>query len=332
MRPLISSPVRSTRGFWLSWCGHFAYLLVVLSAAIPASASAQQPAGPLVVFNAGSLAKPFNDLLQAFKAKHPSINPAQENSGSLEAARKLTDLGKIPDVLGVADYGVIAKLLIPKYAAWYATFARNAMVLVYTDQSTGAGEITGQNWWQILLRRGVRAGHSNPALDPNGYRTLMVFQLAERFYHQPGLAARLDRAIPARYIRPKEADLVALVQAGELDYAWSYLSIAKTTGLRHVDLPAEVDLSDPRLAEWYAQATVRVPGQSAGGRDSVEFRAEPIVYALTIPRAAPHRRTAEAFVRFALSPEGRAILEAAGFTLLPQPIASGPDKPPAHLF
>jgi molybdate/tungstate transport system substrate-binding protein len=332
MPPLTSSPADSTRGIPLSRWRHLAYLVALLGSAVPASASAQEPAGPLVVFNAGSLAKPFSDLFQAFKAKHPEVSPAQENSGSLEAARKLSDLGKIPDVLGVADYGVIAKLLIPKYAGWYATFARNAMVLIYTDQSAGAPEINGRNWWQILLRPNVRAGHSNPALDPNGYRTLMVFQLAERFYHQPGLAARLDRAIPPRYIRPKEADLTALVQAGELDYSWSYLSIARTTGLRHVDLPAEVDLSDPRLADRYAQATVRVPAQSAAARDSVEFRGEPIVYALTIPRAAPHRRTAEAFVRFAFSAEGRTILEAAGFTLLPQPIAAGPEKPPPHLF
>ncbi|HEY4647780.1 MAG TPA: extracellular solute-binding protein [Gemmatimonadales bacterium] len=298
----------------------------------PRAAKAQEPAGPLVVFNAGSLAKPFHDLLQAFRSKHPSVQPAQENSGSVEAARKLTELGKIPDVLGVADYGVIAKLLVPRYAGWYATFARNAMVIIYTDQSSGAKEINGQNWWQVLLRPDVRSGHSNPALDPNGYRTLMVFQLAERFYHQPGLAEKLNRAIPARNIRPKEADLTALVQAGELDYSWSYLSIAKTVGLRHVDLPPEINLSDPKLADWYGQASVRMPGPNAASSDSVELRGEPIVYALTIPRNAPHRSTAEAFVRFALSPEGRLIIQSAGFTLLPKPVAAGPEKPPANLF
>src|SRR2546423_773402 len=85
-----------------------------------ATALAQgSPSGPLVVFNAGSLAKPFSDLLKAFQKKHPGVIPAQENSGSLEAARKLTDLGKIPDVIGVADYGVISRLLIPKHATWY---------------------------------------------------------------------------------------------------------------------------------------------------------------------------------------------------------------------
>jgi molybdate/tungstate transport system substrate-binding protein len=307
--------------------------LLLASAGRPAPMYAQAvPSGPLVVFNAGSLAKPFNDLLRAFKSRHPRVVPAQENSGSLEAARKLTELGKIPDVIGVADYGVISKILVPHHAGWFATFARNSMVLIYTDESIGADEINAQNWWQVLLRPRVRTGRSNPALDPNGYRTLMVLQLAETFYRQPGLAARLERALAPKYIRPKEADLTALVQAGELDYSWSYRSIAQTAGLRHVDLPPEIDLSDPGFAERYAQARVRLPGAHRGGRDSLEFRGEPIVYALTIPRAAPHPETARAFVRFIFSPEGRAILESNGFLLLDQPVLGGPEKPPPGVF
>lgn len=297
----------------------------------PAAAQAA-PAGPLVVFNAGSLAKPFNDLLRAFKAKHPKVVPAQENSGSLEAARKLTDLGKIPDVIGVADYGVISQLLIPKHATWYATFARNSMVILYTRESSGAEEINGQNWWQVLLRPGVRTGRSDPALDPNGYRTLMVFQLAEAFYREPGLGARLAGASPPKYMRPKEADLTALVQAGELDYSWSYESIARTVGLPYVDLPREVDLSDPGLSQSYSRASVRLPGAAGSGRDSVEFRGEPIVYALTIPTAAPHPLTAQAFARFVFSSEGLAIIKANGFTLLERPLIGGPGKPPAGMF
>jgi molybdate/tungstate transport system substrate-binding protein len=298
---------------------------------MPAEAQTS-PAGPLVVFNAGSLARPFNAILKAFTAKYPDVVPAQENSGSLEAARKLTELGKIPDVIGVADYGVIPKLLIPKHATWFATFARNSMVLIYTDQSIGAGEINGRNWRQVLLRPGVRSGRSDPTLDPNGYRTLMVFQLAEKFYKQPGLASRLERGHPPKYVRPKEADLTALVQAGELDYSWSYLSIAKAAGLRYVQLPREVDLSDPKLADWYAQARVWTPGPHRASRDSVEFRGEPIVYALTIPTAAPHPRTAQAFVKFIVSPEGQAILKDNGFVLLDKPLLGGPGKPPAGLF
>jgi molybdate/tungstate transport system substrate-binding protein len=296
------------------------------------AAAQNPPAGPLVVFNAGSLARPFNELLRAFQAKHPGVVPAQENSGSLEAARKLTELGKIPDVLAVADYDVIPKLLIPEFTSWYALFVRTSMVLVYTDQSAGAAEITHQNWWRVLQRPEVRWGHSDPALDPAGYRSLMVFQLAERYYRQPGLAARLRAAIPSRNIRPKSADLIALVQVGELDYAWEYEAIAKRHGLRYVALPSEINLGDTRLSEAYAHASVRLPGASRAGSDSVEFRGAPIAYALTIPKAATHPGTAQAFVRFIFSRQGQAVLKDNGFTLLEKPLLGGPGRPPEGLF
>jgi molybdate/tungstate transport system substrate-binding protein len=306
-------------------------LAVTFLAFAPRAGRAQEPAGPLVVFNAGSLAQPFRQLLRAFQTRHPDVVPAQENSGSVEAARKLTELGKIPDVLGVADYNVIPKLLVPAHASWYVSFARNAMVLAYAPDSRGAKEIDGQNWWRVLLRPGIRTGRSDPALDPNGYRVLMVAQLAERYYREPGLAARLLAAMPRRFLRPKEADLTALLEAGELDYIWTYRSIAETSRLEYVTLPREIDLSDPALAEAYGTVSVRVPGANRAARDSVEFRAEPILYAVTIPRAAPHATTAAAFVRFVLSAEGGAILQRTGFLVTP-PRVSGPGKPPPGLF
>jgi len=313
--------------------GAWVRLVAALCAAAAATASpaaAQELTGPLIVYNAGSLARPFRELLDAFRGLHPAVMPAQENSGSLEAARKLTELGKIPDVLAVADYRVIEDVLLPKYATWYASFARNAMVLAYTDRSPGAAGIDSTNWWRILLEPGVRAGHSDPALDPNGYRTLIVLQLAERYYRQAGLARRLDAAMPPRYQRPKEADLTALLQAGELDYAWTYRSLARASGLRYLSLPRAIDLSDPALARDYEAASVRIPGGSRGAGDSLTFRGEPIVYALTIPVGAPHPSMAAAFVGFALSTEGRAILQRNGFVVLPSPILAG--RPPAGLL
>jgi len=309
------------------------YLLGLALPATPAgTVAAQAPTGTLTVFNAGSLAAPFRDLLQAFARRTPGITPRQESAGSLEIARKLTELARIPDVVGVADYQVIPSLLIPGQATWYASFARNSMVLVHSDRSIGAREIGPSNWWQILLRPGVRTGRSDPSLDPNGYRAIMVTQLAERHYGQPGLARRLLAAMPARYVRPKEADLIALVQAGELDYAWSYRSIAQTVGLPSVSLPAEVDLSDPDRAAWYALARVRVPGGTRAGADSITIGGEPIVYALTIPTRAPNPAAAQAFVRFVFSPEGQGILARHGFQLLDHPVVNGPGHPPTGIL
>ena len=301
--------------------------LVLLLAGAGCGPASQGITGELTVFNAGSLAYPVRELLRAFGREHPGVTPRQESSGSLEAARKLTELGKIPDVLAVADYNVITKLLVPRYATWHVTFASNAMVLAYSNRSTGAAEINGENWWRILLRPEVRWGSSDPSLDPNGYRALMVMQLAERHYGEPGLGGRLAGALDPRFVRPNEAQLLGLVQAGELDYAWSYRSLAITAGLRWVDLPPEIDLSDESRVPAYAAAVVRLPGGRRASADSVDFRGEPIVYALTIPLGAPHPETARAFARFVLSPAGREVLTKAGFRVLEQPLVTGSGEP-----
>jgi len=309
--------------------------LAALSLAVaPCVMSAQAPApltGAVVVFNAGSLGLAFKNLLQAFKKANPGVTTAQESSGSLEAARKLTELGKIPDVLAVADYSIIPKLLIPAQTDWYATFANNSLVLAFRNESQAALEINAQNWYQILLRSGIRTGRADPTLDPAGYRTLMVWQLAERYYRQPNLAALLKNASPMRYVRPKEADLTALLQLGEFDYIWTYVSLAHSNGFRWVDLPAEINLSDPAMAANYAAARVVLPGATAAPGDTVEFRGEPIVYALTIPRGAPHPEVAEAFVRFVFSPAGQGIIAEAGLQPMAPPLLGGPGRPPLSL-
>ncbi len=293
---------------------------LALVSSLMSPASAQDAPTPLVVFNAGSLGPPFHDLLTAF-ATGRGVVPAQENSPSIEAVRKLTELGKVPDVLAVADYSLLPTLVVPKYASWYVLFGTNAMVLIYSDQSIGAKEITTENWWQVLLRPGVRVGRSDFHVDPSGYRALMAMQLAERFYHQPGLTDKLVAAAPDQYMRHSESDLGALVAAGELDYGWTYESLARAHQLKFVRLPPELDLSAPRLSDWYAQASVRIPG--APGQDSLTLKGEPIVFAATVPTDAPHRAAGEAFIRFLLGQDGRAILDRSGFQALPTPVFRG---------
>lgn len=278
----------------------------------------------IVVFNAGSLARPLRAALDTF-ALASKARIEQESAGSLETARKLTELGKIPDVIALADHEVFPKLLIPKHVAWYVQFARNRMVIAYTPSSRGAGEINTGNWWQILLRPGVEVGRADPDLDPNGYRALISMQLAEKHAGVSGLAARMLANAPSRNVRPKGVELVGLLQAGELDYIWSYESVAQAANLSYLRLPPEVDLGSPELATWYAQAAVRVAGRSAG--DTIEVRGEPIVYAVSIPLSAPHAALAERFVVFLLSEDGQRVLRDARLDALEKPVLVGTGAP-----
>lgn len=310
------------------------YILVAITAVLLSCGSGERDSAPggssgsaratgddaLVVFNAGSLARPMRAALDTFAARE-GVRGEQESAGSLESARKLTELGKIPDLIALADAEVFPGYLVPGHLDGYVEFARNRMVIAYSDRSRFAQEMGPATWWSIMLRPGVETGRSDPQLDPNGYRTLLVWQLAERHYAEPRLAQRLEAASPARNMRPKEADLIGLLQAGELDYIWSYESIARAIGLRYVTLPPAIDLSSHDSAATYGLASVRLRGARAG--DTVTFRGAPIVYAFGVPRDAPHPRTAARFASFLMSEEGRAILRREGLDVLDSAVARG---------
>lgn len=276
--------------------------------------------GPLV-FAAGSLGPPIVALDSALAAAGRPLHIRLENAASLASVRKLTDLGRVPDVLTVADATLLDSLVVPRFASWYLVFGTNAMVLAYGPRSQFAAEADRVAWQELLLRPGVRTGRSDPTIDPSGYRALMALQLAERHSGVPGLAARLLEAMPARYVRPIEAELSALVQAGELDYVWTYRNLAIAHGLRWIELPPEVNLEDPALADWYASAEVTIG--AAAGRPGLRLRGQPILYGLTIPAEAPRPDLAERFVAELTGPVGRAALEASGFRLLEEPYAVG---------
>jgi len=300
-------------------------LLAVAALLLGCGGGGRPAEGPLVVYNAGSLARPIRAALDTFAARE-GVVVEQESAGSLESARKLTELGKIPDVIALADADVFPNYLVPSHLDGWVEFARNRMVLAYTDRSRFAAEMGPDTWWRILLRPGVETGRSDPQLDPNGYRTLLVWQLAERHYAEPGLAARIEAMSPPRNVRPKEADLVGLLQAGEFDYIWSYESMARATGLRFVTLPAAIDLASPDSAAVYATARVTVRGARSG--ESITFVGKPIMYALGIPREAPHPELARRFARFLRSPDGRAILRREGLDALDEPVERGAVRPP----
>lgn len=261
--------------------------------------------GRIVVYAAGSLARPLRATLDSFAAA-AKVTVDLETAGSLETARKLTELGKIPDVIALADEEVFPQLLMPRFTTWYARFARNRMVIAYTDRSRYADSLGEDTWRDILTRREVQVGRADPDLDPAGYRTLIVFQLAERHYKDPGLAARLLASAPRRNMRAKSAELVALLQAGEIDYEWGYESVAQAAGLKYLPLPAGIDLSSDADSARYSAVSVHVLGGAPG--DTIAMSGHPIRYAVSIPTSAPHHDLAQQFLAWLLGPSGRATL------------------------
>lgn len=277
-------------------------LFFLLAATISGGAAFAEPQGNLVMFHAGSLSMPFEAMEKAFEAKYPKVDLLREAAGSQACARKITDLKKPCDIMASADYKVIDKLLIPDYADWNIRFASNQLVLCYTEKSKHADKVNRDNWYEILQEKGVIWGHSDPNLDPCGYRSLMVLQLAEKFYKKPGLYDAVIANRPKENIRPKSVELVSLLQTGNMDYAWEYLSVAVQHGLKYVVLPDEINLGNYKYDDYYSQAVVKVTGKQPG--TFMEIKGGSCTYGVTLIDAAPNKEAALAFLKYMLAPEG----------------------------
>lgn len=267
----------------------------------------------LTIFHAGSLAKPFKAIKKAFEKENPNVKVLLEASGSRACARKITDQKKIADIMASADESVIRSLLMPKYTSWGINFVTNEMAIMYNKDSKYSNEINSDNWYEILLRPNVNYGHSDPNLDPCGYRTILTWQLAEIFYNEKGLFEKLNN-MPKRNIRPKEVDLLAMLDAGELDYLFIYRSVAKQHHGKFIELPQKINLGSFEFKEFYKNASIQISGKKPGS--FITKKGAPMVYGITILNNAANKSDAVKFLDFLLSPKGNKIMSENGHPII----------------
>lgn len=254
----------------------------------------EPPKPPITVFAAASLARPLAAMTDAFEQRE-RVSTLAELGGSLEQVRKITELGRTPDILMLADDEVVASL-VPTHLDWYVRFATNRIVIAYSAKSKHADSITAENWWRILSKRDVTIGRADPTIAPAGKHALSMLRRAETYLKHPGLADRLLARASLRYVRPNATELAALLETGEVDYILDYESVARQYGFQFVTLPD--DLSDR------------------------------ILYGISVPRLALHGTEAVRFVAFVLSEEGMRILREASVDVLTVPVAMGSSIPP----
>jgi molybdate/tungstate transport system substrate-binding protein len=266
--------------------------------------------GDLIIYHAGSLSMPFKEIAAEFNKLYPKVNILMESAGSVASARKITDLNQPCDILASSDYGVIDNMLIPKYADWNIKFVSNELSIVYQEKSRFASQINSKNWYDILMKKEVAFGRADPNADPCGYRTILSLALAEKYYKKSELAKMISEK-DLNYMRPKEVDLIALLESGSIDYIFLYRSVAIQHNLKYITLPDEINLKNMSMAAQYATATTEINGKEPGKKETV--KGEPMVYGVTMLRNAPNKPAAIAFLQFLLSRDkGMKIMEKDG--------------------
>jgi molybdate/tungstate transport system substrate-binding protein len=166
---------------------------------------------------------------------------------------------------------------------WYVMFAQSPLVIGYNPGSRFAADFKTLPWYRVVQEPGIRLGRTDPRLDPKGALTLELMRRAQAHYRIPGL---LDRVLGApenaAQVLPEEV-LVGRLQSGQLDAGFFY----------------STETSDARIP------AVRLPAAIA----------PKAVYTISILRAAPHPKSAAAFVSFLLGPRGRRLMSAHGLAL-----------------
>jgi len=316
-------------------------LVFAMSLASIASAQNCLPASSqqLIIYRAGSLTRAFAPLVKVFTCQ-TGIQVKDVAMGSVDAGRQITAGGQASDLYAPADYLDIDLFMKPAgYADFNIVFAHGKMVLAYSASGLAAKKLPPiaqagsaakvppavANWYEILTLPGVAIGGGNPFLDPGAYRGPMIFQLAEAYYKKPNLYNNM-----LGHVVIAGSDPSAPTLGKGFDFQFTYEHNARATAstnpdYRYVNLPDEINLSDPAKDAYYRQnAVVVLPG--LGTPRSARTIAVPgahVAWGITLLKDAPNPASAIKFLQLLLSAAGKASLDENG----PAPISPAQVSP-----
>jgi len=255
------------------------------------SGSGRNRAGEVDLLSAGSLSIILGDKIGSSFEEETGTQFKGEFHGSNAVMRFITSGQKSADVVASADAYLLRDELQPDYTTWDVVFASNAVGITYNPE-TEVGQLleNGSPWYRALSQAESEIAMSDPDLDPLGYRTVQMFELAEEYYGVDGLAQRLTDKLE---VDPQEAHLLAGIETGDRAAAVCYKNMAVDHGLSFVSLPDELNFSNPAYADRYAQATYTTD-------EGTTIKGTPVLYNATVLESADHPENGRRFLRFLL--------------------------------
>lgn len=284
-----------------------AALLILAAGTLSATASAR-PA--LRVAYAGSMGTVMDKALGPAFAKAHHIRYQGIGQGAYGLARLLASRHLTADVFISVTPGP-ARLLLRKGLLKSAVpVASTQMVIAYSPKSRYAAQFKaageGTPWYKVLEQPGVRFGRTDPATDPQGRNIIFTFQLAQRYYHQPGLAGKVlgPKQNPRQIF--SESSLLTRLESGQIDASSGYLSAVKSRHLPYIKLPPQINLSNPAyMKSWYSRAKVSLNGKT--------MKPQPLVFYAGVLGNARHPGLAKRFIEYLKSRKGQKLLHRYGY-------------------
>jgi molybdate/tungstate transport system substrate-binding protein len=266
-----------------------------------------QSTTPLQVAYAGSMGSMMDGGVGPAIAKALGAELQGRAQGSTGLANLIVAGSIRPDVF-ISVTSEPMRIVLKAGKAQSATpIARTEMVIAYSPRSgyaaalTKAGNSGARPWWQILETPGFRFGRTDPNTDPQGLNVVFMMQLAAHYYHQPDLAKKIlgPQINPQQIFQ--EPQVMARVQAGQLDASSAYKTQPAALGLPFLSLPGEINLGSASMEHQYQQASVTLNGKT--------HRPSPLVFYAAILKDAPQPKLAARFLAWMQTSQARQILE-----------------------
>jgi molybdate/tungstate transport system substrate-binding protein len=266
-------------------------------------------AAPLVGYSADAYATEVTSLLNGFSSS-TQIPVAPVTSGGSTADASAIKAGAPDDVFVSASVSATSSQYLGNLTAnWAIGLATDQLVLAYsnsTSQTAATSSIIGlantaiksnatSDWnslYSALVGGTVKIGISAPAQDPAGLRAWLVLEAAGYLYSGGNQQAYVSTLLKDQTndTAASAADLVAPLQAGDIQFLFTYKSAAISNDLNYIALDPHVNLGTPSLSAFYSKFSYT---DSAG-----VTKGAPIIICVTIPLSAVNTAEALQFVQY----------------------------------
>lgn len=296
--------------------------------------------GPLILYIADAYALEGQSLLQSFSASTGVTTAPPKAAGSLVLAQQIAQGNPVSVFISVSKSAVQSQYLKNQSAGWAVAFASDQMTIAYSNaslQSSAASAVTAayakaaasnstSDWYSFfndLTSGAVKVGISNPNADPAGYRGWIVLQAAGGAYaNSSAYFAQRMLTNAGNITGSSAANLVAPLEAGQIQFLFIYKSAAMSQGLHYFQLPDAINLGSPSKASFYSKFSYTI---STGVQ-----KGAPIVLYIAVPKDSTDFADSVQFVSYVVQND-QTVLESYHLTIISPAILYNDTRVPPQI-
>ena len=238
----------------------------------------------LILYSADAYVNESTLLENAFSSSTGIQMAPPKSAGSLALAQQIAQGNPVNVFLSVSKTAVQNTTLKTAFGGWAIAFATDQMGIAYSNPTkqnspamatidafnTAMSTNTTAAWYNFynnLTSGQVKIGISNPNTDPAGYRAWIVLEAAGRIYAN-NTNYFVHRLISngGNFTGASAADLIAPMQAGQLQFLFTYKSDIVSEHLNLFQLPSGVNLGSGAYNSFYSQFNYTITsGVQKGG-------------------------------------------------------------------